>query len=178
MAGKETINFYQKKAYLKFWFRSFHLHGVHSPFVFQLQQACSGQNFSFLIDYLKIETILIFGKTIENDAFKNRKIQIINPDDSGKLDVFLSKSTTFDLVYFPFSTENICSLFQKSLPLAQNNSVFIFEKIHYSQETEHVWKKIKQSKKVRVSIDTFQYGFVFFRKEQAKEDFVVRLGKI
>jgi hypothetical protein len=40
---------------------------------------------------------------------------------------------------------------------------------------EDAWEEIKAHPKVTVTIDTFQWGIVFFRKEQRKEDFFVRV---
>ena len=37
------------------------------------------------------------------------------------------------------------------------------------------WHIIKQHPKVTVTIDIFHLGIVFFRKEQAKEHFTIRL---
>jgi hypothetical protein len=39
---------------------------------------------------------------------------------------------------------------------------------------EEAWEIIKNHPKVSVSIDTFQWGIVFFRTEQRKEHFVIR----
>ncbi len=58
---------------------------------------------------------------------------------------------------------------------AQNDSVFIFDDIHWSKEMTQAWEEIKQHHKVTVTIDTFFWGFVFFRKEQVKEHFTIRL---
>ncbi|HAJ80920.1 MAG TPA: methyltransferase, partial [Zunongwangia profunda] len=56
-----------------------------------------------------------------------------------------------------------------------NDSVFIFDDIHLSEEMEEAWKEIQQHPKVQVTIDTFYLGLVFFRREQAKQDFKIRL---
>jgi hypothetical protein len=61
------------------------------------------------------------------------------------------------------------------LPKAHNNTVFIFDDIHWSPEMTEAWKTIIKHPKVTVSIDTFFWGIVFFRKEQAKEHFVIRV---
>jgi hypothetical protein len=37
------------------------------------------------------------------------------------------------------------------------------------------WDEIKNHPAVTVSIDTFYWGIVFFRKEQVKEHFVIRV---
>ena len=42
---------------------------------------------------------------------------------------------------------------------------------------EEAWEIIKKHPKVTVTIDTFQWGIVFFRSEQVKEDFIVRTDK-
>jgi len=56
-----------------------------------------------------------------------------------------------------------------------NDSLFIFDDIYWSNDMREAWKAIKQHPKVTVTIDTFFWGFVFFRKEQAKENFTIRL---
>jgi len=38
---------------------------------------------------------------------------------------------------------------------------------------EEAWKIIKKNPKVKVTIDTFQWGIVFFRAEQEKEHFII-----
>jgi hypothetical protein len=40
---------------------------------------------------------------------------------------------------------------------------------------EAAWEIIKNHSKVTVTIDTFQWGLVFFRYEQEKEHFVIRI---
>ncbi len=65
--------------------------------------------------------------------------------------------------------------FEQLLPTAHNDSVFIFDDIHWSPGMEEAWKEIKKHTDVRVSVDTYQWGLVFFRKEQAKQDFKIRL---
>jgi hypothetical protein len=40
---------------------------------------------------------------------------------------------------------------------------------------EEAWNYIKDHQKVTVSIDTFQWGIVLFRKEQPKQHFVIRV---
>lgn len=101
--------------------------------------------------------------------------EVISPN------LFLERDTrniAYDLVLFHKnnSTANTSSLFENALPLTHNDTVFIFEKIHDSKENEQVWKSIQQHQKVHVTVDVFNVGLVFFRKEQAKEHFVV--GKV
>ena len=64
--------------------------------------------------------------------------------------------------------------FELCLKYAGNNSIFIFDDIHWSKGMEEAWEIIKKDKRFTVTIDIFQMGLVFFRKEQAKEDFVIK----
>ena len=47
--------------------------------------------------------------------------------------------------------------------------------IYCNKEMTEAWNIIQKQKKVTVSIDTFYLGFLFFRKEQPKQHFTIRL---
>ena len=83
----------------------------------------------------------------------------------------------FDLIYFDGNHRKQPTLdyFQKLLPTAHNDTVFIFDDIHWSREMEEAWEEIRKHPAVKVTIDTFFWGLVFFRKEQEKEHFVIRV---
>lgn len=87
------------------------------------------------------------------------------------------KKESFDFVFFDGHHDEIATLkyFEQLLPHIHNDSMFIFDDIYWSEGMTKAWNQIKKHQKVTVSIDTFQYGIVFFRKEQAKEHFVIRL---
>ena len=81
------------------------------------------------------------------------------------------------LIFFNGNHSKTATLnyFELLLPTISNDSVWIFNHIHWSPEIEEAWEIIKKHPKVTVTIDTFQWGIVFFRKEQSKEHFVIRL---
>ncbi|MBI3501817.1 MAG: class I SAM-dependent methyltransferase [Bacteroidetes bacterium] len=64
--------------------------------------------------------------------------------------------------------------FSQCLEYAHNDSVFIFDDIHWSNEMEEAWEEIKSHPKVSVTVDLFFLGLVFFRTEQVKENFTLR----
>ena len=64
--------------------------------------------------------------------------------------------------------------FEQCLPLADKNSLFVFDDIHWSGEMESAWDTIKKHPQVRLSIDLFFIGLVFFRTEQPKQHFTIR----
>ncbi len=86
-------------------------------------------------------------------------------------------SETFDLVYVDgnHSKDATLQYFEMLLKYAHNDSVFIFDDIYWSKEMTEAWQEIVAHPKVTVSIDTFQWGLVFFRKEQLKEHFSIRI---
>lgn len=81
------------------------------------------------------------------------------------------------LIYFDGNHSKKATLeyFELLLPTITNESVWIFDDIHWSKDMEEAWGIIKDHSKVTVTIDTFQWGIVFFRQEQPKEHFVIRI---
>lgn len=86
------------------------------------------------------------------------------------------QATDYDLIYFDgnHSKKATLAYFDLLLQTITNDCVWIFDDIHWSPEMEEAWEIIKNHPKVTVTIDTFQWGFVFFRYEQEKEHFVIR----
>jgi predicted O-methyltransferase YrrM len=69
-------------------------------------------------------------------------------------------------------TENY---FNWLLPKAGNDSVFIFDDIHWSPGMEQAWNNIKAHPAVRCTVDLFFIGLVFFRNEfKEKQHFTIR----
>ena len=64
--------------------------------------------------------------------------------------------------------------FETCLTRIHNDTVFVFDDIHWSSEMEQAWAFIKKHPAVSVTVDLFWVGLVFFRHEQPKQDFVLR----
>lgn len=64
--------------------------------------------------------------------------------------------------------------FEAGLQKAHENSVFVFDDIHWSEGMEKAWNTIKAHPSVTVTIDLFEMGLVFFRKGQVEEHFTLR----
>jgi len=84
---------------------------------------------------------------------------------------------SFDLVYIDgnHSKENTLQYFHALLPLITNDSVLIFDDIYWSPEMTEAWEEVYANERVTISIDSFHWGLVFFRKEQPKQHFKIRL---
>ncbi|NVN94708.1 MAG: class I SAM-dependent methyltransferase [Bacteroidetes bacterium] len=103
-------------------------------------------------------------------------IQVITGNFDVQLPVLLEHTSTFDFVFFDGNhrKQPTLSYFEACLQHKHNDSIFVFDDIHWSLEMEEVWELIKQSPEVTVTIDLFFIGLVFFRKESTKEHFTIR----
>ena len=110
--------------------------------------------------------------------FKDQQIENISLI-TGNFDDEIKKlnSNNYDLIFFDgnHQKEATINYFETLLDSANNNSVFIFDDIYWSKGMTEAWEIIKKHSKVTVTIDTFFWGFVFFRKEQVKEHFTIRV---
>ncbi|MDX1761872.1 MAG: class I SAM-dependent methyltransferase [Christiangramia sp.] len=120
------------------------------------------------------ETAKIAGEQFLKYNLDNIDLRVGKFED--QFDEILKRDQKFDLIYFDGNHQKQATLdyFSKLLPLTQNDSVFIFDDIHWSKGMQEAWQEIKSTSEVRVTIDTFQWGLIFFRKEQAKQDFTIR----
>ena len=65
--------------------------------------------------------------------------------------------------------------FQQLLQKTHNDTILLFDDIHWSADMEKVWQAIQQHAAVRCTIDLFFLGFVFFRRQfKEKQHFTIR----
>jgi predicted O-methyltransferase YrrM len=92
---------------------------------------------------------------------------------------FLNKPLPFapDCIYIDgnHSYKDTIHYFHKFLPFVHNETVIIFDDIHWSRDMHRAWQEIAAHPEVTVAIDTFYWGIIFFRKEQEKESFTVKV---
>jgi predicted O-methyltransferase YrrM len=104
-------------------------------------------------------------------------IQLLNGNFDNILPTVISHLPSIDLAYIDGNHRLAPTLnyFEQLLANRNNNSIFIFDDIHWSKGMEQAWEKIKAHPEVRCTIDIFFLGFVFFRQEfKEKQDFVIR----
>ena len=138
-----------------------------------------------LISYLKLKNILEIGNSEQlNSKFlkhiqKNTAVFYYDITTNKTLENFNPNEklpNKFDLLFFNTKDEYRLTLskFMNLQKYLHNNTVSIINNIRQSKEMENVWKEIISQKEVTVSIDLFFIGLVFFRKEQVKENFIIR----
>jgi predicted O-methyltransferase YrrM len=119
------------------------------------------------------ETAAIAKKQFKKYNFTNVNVYV----DEFSTSLAQLTHTSYDLVYIDGNHQKEATVryFEQLLATAHNNSLFIFDDIHWSKEMSEAWEIIKNHPKVTVTIDTFFWGFAFFRKEQVKEHFNIRV---
>lgn len=99
---------------------------------------------------------------------------------TGNLDQTLTEQVAridrLDLVFFDANHryEPTLRYFNTCLPKTHNDTVFVFDDIHWSAEMEQAWADIQAHPDVRVTMDLFDVGLVFFRQQQPEQHFVLR----
>jgi len=97
------------------------------------------------------------------------RFDVVLPDvikQAGKLDFsFIDGNHTY---------EATVANFESLLAIAHNDTVFVFDDIHWSAEMQKAWNEIADHERVTVSIDIFRMGIVFLKKELSRQKFVIR----
>ena len=105
-----------------------------------------------------------------------KNIEIIVGDFKDTLSPTLEKIKTIDFGFIDGNHQEMPTInyFEECLNYCHENSVLVFDDIHWSQGMENAWSHIKNHKKVFVTIDLFFVGIVFLNPTQKKEHFVIR----
>jgi predicted O-methyltransferase YrrM len=97
------------------------------------------------------------------------RFDIVLPDlisRAGKLDfAFIDGNHTYKATMANFET---------LLKISHNDTIFVFDDIHWSAGMEKAWNKIVDHERVSVSVDLFRMGIIFLRNELSKQKFVIR----
>lgn len=110
-------------------------------------------------------------------ALELKNIKLVEGNFDNTLPAVLYQVPTVDLVFIDGNhrkgpTENY---FHWLLSKINNDTILIFDDIHWSREMEEAWEHIKSHLAVRCSIDLFFLGIVFFRQEfKARQHFKIR----
>ena len=89
----------------------------------------------------------------------------------------LAKIRTIDFAFVDGNHRKEPTLiyFEELIKYSHDHTILIFDDIHWSEEMEAAWETIKADKRVKLTIDLFFIGLVFFRKDfMEKQDFVIR----
>ncbi|WP_026708164.1 hypothetical protein [Flavobacterium frigidarium] len=87
-----------------------------------------------------------------------------------------SGNELFDFIYFDnySDSKKLLEDYITAQPSITNDSVWVFNNLHQNKDKKETWEAIKQRAEVSVTVDTYHFQLVFFRREQPKEHFIIR----
>ncbi len=129
-----------------------------------------------IVQYLNPKKVLIVSNEEENisDWKSNFLVETHNVSIEN-INILLNKPVKFDLIILPKSLLiNKEELLSSLLPFISTESVVIIPHIYASKEAITQWKSLIKENSVRMSIDLFFIGLLFFRKELTRQNFRLR----
>jgi len=96
-----------------------------------------------------------------------QNIRILEGNFDKVLPSVISQLPSIDLAYIDGNHRYKPTLdyFYQLLSKTNNDSIMVFDDIHWSAEMEKAWQEIKAHPSVKCTVDIFFLGFVFFRSE-------------
>ncbi len=157
---------------LKHLFTATNQYGVHSPFVYHYLTKCLYKKSTYKgsksekallksIAYFPINTVRIEDKNVNIE----RSIQEV-------LGKSPSNTPPFDLIYCDALHTTITSIKKENI---HNDSMVFLNNIYQSTVSTATWETLLKDPKITVSIDFFYCGVLFFRREQVKQHFKIRI---
>ena len=113
--------------------------------------------------------------TFKNVGFQN--IQLIEGNFDQSLPNYLNSISTIGIAYVDGNHRYKPTMQYFNLLLTKSNeqTILIFDDIHWSSEMEKAWEEMKADPRVSLTIDLFYIGIVFLKKgNKEKENFTIR----
>ncbi|NQY67082.1 MAG: class I SAM-dependent methyltransferase [Flavobacteriales bacterium] len=110
------------------------------------------------------------------DKLNARNIETVEGNFNDTLSKVLAENPLIDLAFIDGNhrKEPTLKYFEQIAANTNEDSVIIFDDIHWSDEMEEAWNIIIAKQEVKLSLDLFYFGIIFFKKELSKENYVLR----
>lgn len=120
------------------------------------------------------QTAAVARRNLEQLGLGNVTVVIGNLDETLAPQVVAHGPIDFAFFDANHRYEPTIRYFETCLANRHNDTVFVFDDIHWSAEMERAWAYIEKHPAVSVTVDLFWIGLVFFRREQPKQHFTLR----
>lgn len=111
------------------------------------------------------------------DLLELHNVQLVCGSFEEKLGASLAALGRVDLAFIDGDHRRLPTLeyFQKILPYVHEGSILVFDDIHWSPQMESAWEAIRNHPSVRLTVDVFFMGIVFFSSDiKVKQHFTLR----
>ncbi|MCM4168805.1 hypothetical protein KCTC52924_02499 [Arenibacter antarcticus] len=165
--------FYSLLSHIKFWLTATNQHGVHSPFVYRFVTKC-------LYHPRHYKTSKSIGIPLRTLAyFTVKKVQLIT--DNREIENQLSingisiSDTPTTFIYLDSLNETTIEKYVTGNLRATNDTIIYIPQIYRDVKRNKLWQTLVELEVVQVSLDMYYGGLLFFKREQAKEHFKIRV---
>lgn len=119
-------------------------------------------------------TLKIASETFSKLGLSN--IKTVSGNITETLPKALKNIDSLDFVLFDANHRYTPTLqyFEMCLEKINNETIFVFDDIYWSEEMKQAWREIKRHKAVSISVDFYDIGLVFFKDGLEKQDFVLK----
>lgn len=167
-------------------------HGIHSPFVFSLVTAqMNATKTRELIKYRdpsinkimqEIEAVITYSMPEKIKRLITRLIDLFQPNSfcvigENGVDKNYTNKASIDFAFFSDRNKKATLLHDANLVVQKmhSSSWIVLHGIHTSSEMEAAWEMLKKHPQIRLTIDLFNIGLLFCRKEQKEQEhFIIR----
>lgn len=158
-------------SYIKYWFRATNQHGIHSPFVYDF--VTKGLYLKSSKDRFDIKEFQQFGLTKKEQQLLRKVFEYFQIE----LEIKEINTETFSLDKFHKKQyySNLNNIDLEEIINTKAIEFIICKGIHNDEVSFEKWTKLCAISQATVTIDLFYFGLVFFRAEQRKEHFVIRI---
>ncbi len=150
-------------------------HGVHSPFVYDYITKCLyagtniGKNKSWeilqkSIPYFGAERLALCGTYKQRTDLLSKQFPTVSYNQK-----------PYDIIAIDVTDPLLMASITSKKSTIHNDTMVLVDNIHLNRNNLLIWKGIKENNEVTVTIDLYYCGLVFFRREQAKEHFKIRI---
>ena len=105
-----------------------------------------------------------------------KQVNVLEGDFQQTLPGALQQLKKLDYLYVDgdHRADRTLAYFNQCMAFAHESSLFVFADIHWSSDMEQAWETMRHDPRVTISIDLFDFGLLFFRKEnKAQEHFTL-----
>ena len=109
------------------------------------------------------------------NKLKLHNINLIEGDIDNTLPTLIQQLPQIDLLFIDANHQYQSTLNYYNLAKSKihKNSIIIFDDIHWSEGMQQAWNEIRQDPDIRLSIDIFHMGIVWFNTDIPKQHYIV-----
>lgn len=117
----------------------------------------------------------VFIDLVKKNLKSYKNIQLISGDISKTLPIFLENSPQIDFAFLDanHTYEHTMSYFNQIMERVHKESIVVIGDIHWSRVMNQAWRQLIASEQIRLSLDFYECGVLFFRDGLEKKHHIL-----